>query len=192
MTTDFIGVYKNAFSKEYCEQAISYFNTMEAHGFTENRIQSENAQKTNKDDTALYGQMDPFINLLGSGPIHQEFNKVFWEIYETQYQPQFGVLKDCGFHNNYSFKMQKTLVGGGYHLWHFESDNRAICNRLLAWTVYLNDVEEGGETEFLYQHKRIKPETGTLIIWPASFTHTHRGNPPLSNSKYIITGWTEY
>jgi hypothetical protein len=77
-------------------------------------------------------------------------------------------------------------------MWHYESDNRETCHRLLAWMVYLNDVEEGGETEFLYQHKRIKPKQGTLVIWPASFTHTHRGNSPLSNVKYVVTGWTEF
>ena len=58
--------------------------------------------------------------------------------------------------------------------------------------VYLNDVTEGGETEFLYQKCRFKPEKNTILIWPAQFTHVHRGNPPLSNDKYIITGWVEY
>jgi len=67
-----------------------------------------------------------------------------------------------------------------------------LSNRLLTRMVYLNDVEEGGETEFLYQSMRVKPKQGTLVIWPAAFTHTHRGNPPLSNSKYIVTGWTEF
>jgi len=57
--------------------------------------------------------------------------------------------------------------------------------------VFLNDVDEGGETEFLYQNKRIAPKKGRMVIWPSSFTHTHRGNPPLSGSKYIITGWIE-
>ena len=54
------------------------------------------------------------------------------------------------------------------------------------------DRDEGGETEFLYQSMRVKPKQGTLLIWPAAFTHTHRGNPPLSNEKYIVTGWTEF
>jgi hypothetical protein len=64
--------------------------------------------------------------------------------------------------------------------------------RYLAYTVYLNTVEEGGETEFLYQKQRLKPEAGTLAIWPAAWTHVHRGNPPLSGSKYIITTWEEF
>jgi hypothetical protein len=58
--------------------------------------------------------------------------------------------------------------------------------------AYLNDVEEGGETEFLYQKKRVKPVKNRVVVWPAGFTHTHRGNPPLSNAKYIITGWVEW
>ena len=47
---------------------------------------------------------------------------------------------------------------------------------------------DGGETEFIYQQKRFKAEKGTVLIWPAGYTHMHRGNPPLSN-KYIATGW---
>jgi hypothetical protein len=86
-------------------------------------------------------------------------------------------------------KLQKTGLGEGYHLWHFEQADYLSSDRVLAWTIYLNDVEEGGETEFLYQSKRIKPEKGKICIFPAQFNYTHRGNPPISNDKYIITGW---
>ena len=65
-------------------------------------------------------------------------------------------------------------------------------DRVLSWILYLNDVEEGGETEFLYQSMRFKPKAGTFILFPAHFTHTHRGNPPLSGVKYIATGWIEF
>ena len=60
-----------------------------------------------------------------------------------------------------------------------------------TWTtmIYLNDVEEGGETEFLHFSKRIKPKTGRIVIWPAGFPYVHRGNPPLSGVKYILTSW---
>ena len=56
-------------------------------------------------------------------------------------------------------------------------------------TEYLNTVEEGGETEFLYQSMRVKPEQGTLLIHPGGFTHTHRGNPPLKGVKYFMNTW---
>jgi len=57
--------------------------------------------------------------------------------------------------------------------------------------LYLNDDFEGGETEFIYQKDRIKPRKNRLVIWPATYTHVHRGNPPINGDKYIITGWVE-
>jgi hypothetical protein len=190
--TQFIGIYENAFSKEYCERTIKYFDNMQENGFTQNRINSEGAIKTSKDDDAFFAHDEESINLQLSGNMFSDFNKIFWKTYQEQYAPNFSVLNNSGTHNNYSFKIQKTPIGGGYHVWHYESDNRQNCQRLLTWMLYLNDVEEGGETEFLYQHLRVKPKQGTLVIWPAAFTHTHRGNPPLTNNKYIVTGWTEF
>ena len=55
--------------------------------------------------------------------------------------------------------------------------------------VYLNDVDDGGETEFYYQQRALKPKAGQLVIAPAYFTHTHRGLVPRSNDKYILTSW---
>ena len=38
-------------------------------------------------------------------------------------------------------------------------------------------------------NKRVKAKTGRLIIFPAGYTHTHRGNPPIGGDKYILTNW---
>ena len=65
-------------------------------------------------------------------------------------------------------------------------------NRLLVFSLYLNDGYEGGETEFLFQKKRMKPQKDRLLIWPAQFTHTHRGNTVLKGDKYLLTGWVEF
>tara|TARA_B100000131_G_scaffold232149_1_gene223978 strand:+ start:300 stop:956 length:657 start_codon:yes stop_codon:yes gene_type:complete len=84
--------------------------------------------------------------------------------------------------------LQKTEPEGGYHIFHGENLDWNMQHRTMAWMVYLNDVPEGGETEFLYQKRRFKPKAGTVMIWPGGYTHLHRGNPPLS-TKYIATGW---
>ena len=56
--------------------------------------------------------------------------------------------------------------------------------------IYLNDITGGGETEFLYQKRRIVPTVGTVVMWPAAYTHVHRGNTVLTEQdKYIVTGW---
>lgn len=85
---------------------------------------------------------------------------------------------------------------GGYPHWHSEIYPQAPHNeplhRVLLWMFYLNDVEEGGETEFYYQKARIAPRRGRMVIAPAGFTHTHRGNVPLSGDKYIATSWVMF
>lgn len=187
---NFVGVFEGAFTKEYCDDVIQQYETaIEAgYGLTRQEI-NKHELKTVKCDTQLFNTLDnvqvPLRNI-------KNFNEVLWGSCYPLYVDQFAVLKDAGRHNNFSFKIQKTNPGEGYHIWHFESCNRELSNRLLVWILYLNDVEEGGETEFLYQSMRVKPKAGTLVLWPAGFTHAHRGNPPLSNSKYIVTGWIEF
>lgn len=82
---------------------------------------------------------------------------------------------------------------GGYPYWHCEQYPRdASCETLhrhLLWTLYLNDGFEEGETEFMYQNRKVKPQTGSLLIAPAGFTHTHRGNRPQGGDKFIATSW---
>ena len=85
-------------------------------------------------------------------------------------------------------KIQKTEPGQGYHAWHYESTPSAPY-RKLATMIYLNDGFEGGETEFLYQNRRELPKQGDVLIFPAGYTHTHRGNPPIGGDKYLITSW---
>ena len=74
-------------------------------------------------------------------------------------------------------------------MWHYETDCVKCEKRFLTYMVYLNDIKEGGETEFLYQRTRLKPKKGTIVLFPTYYTHTHRGNPPLKGTKYAITGW---
>lgn len=89
-----------------------------------------------------------------------------------------------------TLKIQKTMPAGGYHIWHVEaSDTIEMLKRVIVFSIYLNDLEEGGETEFLYQSVRVKPVKGRIVIWPAMFPFVHRGNPPLSGEKYILTSW---
>ena len=89
---------------------------------------------------------------------------------------------------------QKYDAGnGGYPYWHSEVYPQAGPNdalhRIMLFMFYLNDVEQGGETDFYYQDVSVKPKAGRMVIAPAYFTHTHRGNIPVSGDKYILTSW---
>lgn len=99
-----------------------------------------------------------------------------------------GILR-CGLIN-----LQEYAAGAGhYGYWHHEhypKDQLAEpLHRVLFFIFYLNDVAEGGETEFFYQRQAVQPRAGRLLIAPAGFTHTHRGTVPLSNDKLIATSW---
>lgn len=90
--------------------------------------------------------------------------------------------------------LQRYRAGeGGYPYWHCELYPRdpqcETLHRHLLWTVYLNDDFQAGETEFFHQQRKVPPRTGSLLIAPAAFTHTHRGNRPEGGDKYIATSW---
>ena len=109
--------------------------------------------------------------------------------YLAEYTDEYMGAHYLGRYSSFDQKLQVTPPGGGFHNWHCEHSHYAWCDRILAWMFYLNDINVGGETEFLHQRCRIKPEKGKLVLFPAAFTHAHRGNPPLKDTKYIVTGW---
>jgi hypothetical protein len=95
-----------------------------------------------------------------------------------------------------TINLQKYISDqGGYPYWHCELYPKAgdpqadTLHRTLLWTIYLNAGFQEGETEFLHQQRKIVPQTGALLIAPAAFTHTHRGNMPKGGNKYIATSW---
>ena len=185
---DFIGIYRGALSKEFCNELIQLFDTSYERGFTHNR-QKQGYSADKASGECLYAHYMPLQHLAGT---YNTFLDTLWMIYES-YASEYPVALK---HSTdpvgvYEAKIQKTVPGQGYHSWHYESSGKGVSNRVLAYTAYLNDIEEGGETEFLHYNKRIRPEAGMLTFFPAGFTHLHRGNPPISNTKYIITGWFE-
>ena len=94
-----------------------------------------------------------------------------------------GAFKDMG------YGLQRTVPGEYYH-WHIDGGSHEFSHRQLVAIWYLNDVEgPGGETEFLYQGIKIKPQTGKLLLFPPFWTHEHRGVTLSSGVKYIATTW---
>ena len=177
-----ICTYKNAFSKEWCEYLINiYEHSPEKYS----RQEAEGVASLWKDDVHVPESRFPkeMIN---------SFKEYMFTNIIPHYNNEYTVVgpgEERELLKIIDFKVQKTLPSQGYHVWHYENGNVEYAHRVLTWTVYLNDIKEGGETEFLHQSKRVTPEQGSVVIFPAAFTHIHRGNPPLSGEKYIITGW---
>jgi hypothetical protein len=191
---DFIGLYEDVLTQEQCDSIINYFENCNELNLTQSRQESEvGVDKTRKDDLTLFHEFTkPHEIVLLTYPhlplILDAINYCY-----SLYSKEYDILNSVSsISNSPGLRIQKTKPGQGYHVWHYEQSTVINGARLLAWTIYLNDVEEGGETEFLYQKRRIYPKRGSIVIWPSGFTHTHRGNPPLSGDKYIATSWIQY
>ena len=189
---DFIGIFDNVFSDSLLDNFIDYYHKMEEYGIVTNRQDLDRGLKHQVSDNAFEVFTSPFWHKdIDCSYIARDFISQMWQECYIPYSNHFSILQEFGMHRIFDCKLQKTSPGEGYHIWHCEHMMKGSRDRILAWMIYLNDVEEGGETEFLYQKTRIKPKKNRLLIWPSQFTHTHRGNPPLSGDKYILTGWIE-
>jgi len=147
--------------------------------------------RTQKSCTELEIIPEDFYDALPVHEYFQELQKVITKyIEEYPYCNHYSAWKVVE-----SIKIQMYSPGESFSIWHTE---RAVCHmpstaRHLVFMTYLNTVEEGdgGETEFYHQQKKVRPEKGKTVIWPADWTHTHRGLEA-SQPKCIITGWFNY
>jgi hypothetical protein len=194
---DFVCVVDDVITNETCTNVINAFELAVECGSSYGRSGKEAAFRKDTSISFCSLDMEGIGSLAGFdtlAPVSREVHKHI-EVYMTKYfngmfslPPQLNPLDIDGFPAAPSgHKIQKTSPSEGYHMWHCEYAP-VYNNRLLSWLLYLNEVE-GGETEFLYLSKRVEPKAGRLIIFPCGFTHTHRGNPPLSGDKYLATGW---
>tara|TARA_R110002012_G_scaffold128512_2_gene280890 strand:- start:286 stop:831 length:546 start_codon:yes stop_codon:yes gene_type:complete len=174
----FIQTYDNIISDEVLQRIIKRFNEIE-------EVSSFSGE--GQFNTPL-GRKDSSIMIENHSPdLAQEIQGTL-QGYLNQYQETYAGAKELQV-IGYNVKMQRTSPGGGYHVWHCECGAKSQAQRQLVWMLYMNDVLEGGETEFLNQATRVKPKAGRLVIWPSAWPWQHRGNPPLSGEKYVCTGW---
>jgi hypothetical protein len=190
---NFVGIYDDCFSSEFCNNIIEYFewcnsrNRVYTRQECDERFKNDVSTNLNPTSSIEIQFYNPNIDFL-----LQEFNSKFWNICYNEYLLKYSQLKDYDRHSVFAYKVQKTYPSGGYHIWHCEDGTPSYSRRIGVYILYLNDVDEGGETEFLYFPKRIYAKQGRLAIFPPNFPWTHRGNPPISNEKYIMTGWIEF
>ena len=191
---DFIATYTGVYPDGYCQHLINEFERLANKGAGSNRKDSEQALAHFKNDY----QIALNIGVHHALPFgEKDSTHMFFDGLQTCYEnytDKFSVLKHAKIRGTV-MKMQRTDPGGGYHVWHEEQGNGNRAERVIVYMLYLNtlDLKSAGETEFLYQRTRIQPVENTMILWPAAYTHAHRGNTVFGNtSKYIVTGWFYY
>lgn len=179
---DFIGVFYTSID---CQPFIDYFDRSDKSLAT---IRRRNVN-TQDDDFVTLDTSCHMINFNKNIKLIADYNQLTSECMNL-YVSKWSSVSNFNLQQAY-MNIQKTSKSQGYHVWHYEDGPFGTNRRMFATMLYLNDVEDGGETEFLYQSLRVKPEKGKFVIWPAHWTHTHRGNPPLTGDKYIVTSWIE-
>jgi len=189
---DFIATYEDVYPEGFCEYVIAEFERIKVTGAGWTRQESEPSTRLEKADKAL-NILNHATTMFNDTTMESVFFSGLQKCFES-YAETFAQLKNVKVNATY-MKVQKTSPAEGYHVWHSERAHGRDRDRVIVYSLYLNDLPEqdGGETEFLYQKLRVKPKKNTVIIWPADYTHVHRGNPPLGNTdKYIATGWFYY
>ncbi len=180
---DFIWISEDKLSEDFCEHCIEKFNK------DPSRYQGQIGMGEVK--LEIKQSIDLTISDPNTVSNWKEEDKIFFDSLHNalklykEYVPEEmrkAVLnnntQDCG------YQIQRTEPGGFYH-WHQDQ----IDNRKLTYIWYLNDVVEDGYTEFI-TGKRVQPKRGRMMIFPALWPWVHRGYPPKSEIKYIVTGWT--
>ena len=185
MINDFISIIDDFYTKEQCEEFINFIEHYVNYGL----ITKENEKSHERNHFTMNFNNDEEFDLLSGDNLSIKFLPSISEPV-NEYLKEYSTL---GMEKLliYDTKVKKIPIGGGFHAWHYENSGLQVSSRKLVIQLYLNTVEEGGETEFLYINKRVKSKQGRLIIFPAAFTHTHRGNPPIGQDKYIVSTWAK-
>ena len=188
---------KESLSYEICDEIISLF---------ESQKELQNAGVVGSDTTDTKYVIDKTVKKTVDLEIPSDANETnIWfaiknkliEEIQSHLAIYYQGFNDVHFfdliHKNKSinnFLIQKYKMNEGVFKYHndFCVDFMNRKTRIINFIWYLNDVEEGGETEFLGYYK-IKPKKGNIILFPSEWFMPHCGNCPISNDKYIITGW---
>jgi len=192
LLNDHIAIFDSVLSEEFCDEIIDWWEKVNELVINSPEIQSKQDIMGVRDGRGINGQGNrkdiSYFADVDNAPFEERLRGAINECakeYITEY-PNLGTEYHL---SSRALKIQKTPPHGGYHVWHHEHGYGSL-GRVLVWTVYLNDIPEGeGETEFLYQGLKVNPKKGKVCLFPAAYTHLHRGNPPYSCDKYIATGW---
>jgi hypothetical protein len=183
---DHISIIDGVIEKEICDKIIELYDLYDSvHGSLKSSSYGMSETSLTRNDTCIFCTEDLFPS------IRNYINEVVHCCFD-EYRKEFFQAESVSIDFN-EVKLQKTPIRGGFHSWHAEVHDMATIERCMVWMIYLNDIPENeGETEFLWQKVRVQPKAGRVVLWPAFFTHVHRGNPVYTHPKYIATGWGVY
>jgi len=197
---DSIVIFENAFTEEECQRIIDRhewaIENGKAHEGGFGNLKGIK-KSTDYDLVSGDGKEDYLLTNIVAGKFNF-FNLKYLSDFcpGDEYDPS-NVIMDKTYYP--LFQIQKYRKNDGhFNSFHLENYGEEAKDRLFVFILYLNDVVEGGETEFYFKEEgsekyfAVQPKAGTLIIHPASWPYVHRGCVPKSSDKYILTTWCCY
>ena len=179
----FIEVYHNTIQPKDCQQIIHHFEQDPNHKI--GGVGNARVDISVKDTTELnlfFTQDNQYNDLIVDSL--NECIKQYDKTYPFLAQLSQWILAP-------GYNIQRYHDGQGYHRLHCEHEaSGEASTRIMAWMIYLNDSPCG--TEFPYQKITTNATEGDCLIWPAAWTHPHKGVTPNQGTKYIATGWIEF
>ena len=183
----FIGIYDNAISKKECGIIISQFEkSIHLEGKLFNKsgeyVIDYSCKKCIEMSDPRLSRGDVISRII-NGSLIECMGK-----YKKEYSSMDNFISPWVIDDGYNFQKYETEEDG-FKIWHTEAGASSTSNRVLAWMFYLNDAKCG--TEFM-NYPTVRAKEGRCVIWPAAWTHIHRGVCPNKGLKYIATGWASY
>ena len=177
----FVFEQRGALAADICAEMIRRFEAHETEQYPGRIGQTRDLDQSIKRSTDLVLSGKPHWQDLDR-ELFRSLNRALAE-FKQKFTFFDGPFKDNG------YAIQRTDAGEFYH-WHIDGGSHEFAMRQLVAIWYLNEPGgDGGETEFMYQQIRIRPETGKLLLFPPFWTHLHRGRTLEGGSKYIATTW---
>ena len=165
-----------------CDQLIEYHNNNMEYKTKGSTARGQGKGKVSTDVPIYTASQNAIANMY----ISEIFNKV------EDYLKKYGMYQMIKVTIKEPINLQHYAPNEGFFDWHCERGSHQSHQRALVFMTYLNDVNDGGETEFHFQQMKVKAVKGKTVIWPTDFTHLHRGIPSPTEHKYIATGWFNF
>ena len=181
---NYIEIYDNALNKKECDMLINYFEKSDKFcGYTGKFGYNPDHKKCLQLPGTCFSD-NSRISTITRPLLVKCLNK-----YREKYSNLLSSIMEWKYNDNYSFQKYEA-EDDGYKAWHTEHGaGEEASHRVLAWMMYLNDAKSG--TEFM-NYPTLRAKRGRCVVWPAGWTHVHRGVTPNKGLKYIITGWVSF
>lgn len=185
---DFFEEHCNTLDEDFCKHVIEKFEK-DSGTFPGETGEGVNKEIKDSTDLCFYGDKN-----------WEEEDKIFYDSlskYTTPYIQKYyndRVWKANVQSYDTGYQIQRTTPEQIGYVWHHDSlsslnRNNEVSARIITFLWYLNTTVDGSGTTEFYDGTHVTPEAGKLILFPATWTYSHRGHPPTEGLKYICTGW---